>query len=317
MDKCARSSQVPFEKAQLLLCQLHSNIYTLTPKETENLVSFVRSDPDSGLVDLSGWPPLHIACRQQCHELIGACIDMGADLNTPHNGRLPLHLFIEARKKSDVARQLPIPFEPLVAAGADINVRDGRGRTPLLYALYAEHGMYDKTAVPRLLELGADPNIGNHDLSTPLMAAISDLHLDNASSLLAHGARVNDQNSDGDTALHHARLPVSAELLLKHGARTDVRNKQGETALMVALDREEPIHLETMAVLLVAGSTIAGINWQDETNVGKFMRVWRRVENKLSNDFKARSLAQLLGEEPSMAPWAAEQLCAIQTKEII
>jgi ankyrin repeat protein len=55
-------------------------------------------------------------------------------------------------------------------------------------------------------------------------------------SLLEGGARVEETNSDGNTALHVAAFMCHqevVELLLEHGAAPDVRNNRGETALDV------------------------------------------------------------------------------------
>ncbi len=85
-------------------------------------------------------------------------------------------------------------IKTLVAAGADLNIRDPYGQTPLMYAISS--GQSD---IGSLLDLGADANIQTDAGWTSLMYAARD----NASviaSLLEHGADANLLNGEGQTA---------------------------------------------------------------------------------------------------------------------
>src|ERR1700693_6022029 len=73
----------------------------------------------------------------------------------------------------------------LVAHGADVNARDAKGATALMYAvLYG-----DLDYVNLLLDKGADPNAANDFGINALMWAAGDLG--KVLALVAHGAHVN------------------------------------------------------------------------------------------------------------------------------
>ena len=58
----------------------------------------------------------------------------------------------------------------LLARGAEVNVTDASGSTPLMQAAYNETG--DPTIVNRFLALGADPNVKNKNGETALTWAM-------------------------------------------------------------------------------------------------------------------------------------------------
>jgi ankyrin repeat protein len=98
-----------------------------------------------------------------------------------------------------------------------INLRGAGGSTPLMYA--ALYG--DVEAVQRLLDGGADPNVRNDAGATPLLWAVDDVS--KVRVLLDHGADPNARSADGNTALTAAVLTPRAEtvveLLLDRGAQ--------------------------------------------------------------------------------------------------
>jgi ankyrin repeat protein len=80
----------------------------------------------------------------------------------------------------------------------------------------------DFILVTSLIDAGADVNVRNVGGMTPLMAAAKGGHLDTVRILLAQGANVNAKDNDGQTALMHAyseeRQEV-AEMLKAAGAK--------------------------------------------------------------------------------------------------
>jgi ankyrin repeat protein len=149
----------------------------------------------------------------------------------------------------------------LVEFGADVNARqtkeptsdmEGRndlnrfGATPFFLAARS----VDVPLMEVLLELGADPFIGNVDGDSPLMVAAGvgvysqgespgqpEESADAVKLLLDLGAPVNDVDRNGETAMHGPAWRGSNEavmLLVNAGARLDVRNSRGWMPLTIA-----------------------------------------------------------------------------------
>ena len=94
-------------------------------------------------------------------------------------------------------------------------------------------------AVNELIAKGADINVSNDDGWTPLMAAVKNGRLDVTQQLIYKGANINSCKRDGWTALMSAaqkgRLE-EARLLIDSGADINAQTQDGWTALMEAVD---------------------------------------------------------------------------------
>jgi len=159
--------------------------------------------------------------------------------------------------------------QALIASGSDVNARNSRGGTALMYAavpgdaamarLLVRHGarvnlagangwtaltiaaVKGHVAVVRLLLThGADPNHGDLYGYTPLMRAVLEQRSEVVRALLATGrSRVDAVDHYGATALHHAAEVGSrplADMLLSAGADPQLRDRQGRTPAMLARD---------------------------------------------------------------------------------
>src|SRR5205814_10521237 len=125
------------------------------------------------------------------------------------------------------------------------------GATPFLMAA----GTADAALMRLLVELGADPALGNVDNCTPLMAATGvgvggaaadetagtePEVLEAAQLALDLGADVNAVDANGETAMHGAaykNLPKVVQFLANKGAKIEIRdrkNKYGWTPLLIA-----------------------------------------------------------------------------------
>ncbi len=89
-----------------------------------------------------------------------------------------------------------------------------------------------KEVVRILIDAGADPNLADNKGKTPLIANARDLDI--ARTLIAHGANVNARADDGFTPLLNAGTVELTRFLLEHGADPFAKTKQGETALDLA-----------------------------------------------------------------------------------
>jgi len=88
----------------------------------------------------------------------------------------------------------------LIEMGADVNVRDDSGLTPLYWA-----SLRSFTDIAKILiEMGADVNVRNKDGYTPLYWVSSEGHTEIAKMLIEKGADVNTKNEDNETPLQSA-----------------------------------------------------------------------------------------------------------------
>ena len=99
----------------------------------------------------------------------------------------------------------------------------------------------DVDAVKRLLQQGADINATDDTGNTPLINAARYGHLAIVRVLLDNGAKVDERNKLGTSALmmtiYQTYSPAQAmivRLLLEKGANMDFKNLKGETALDIA-----------------------------------------------------------------------------------
>jgi ankyrin repeat protein len=222
-----------------------------------------------------GIGPLLMAVENGHFELAVELLEAGADPNDQRSGFTALHAMTWVRKpaRGEGEEGEPPPLgsgklnslqfvRKLVAHGADVNARlkhgasgkgilNRTGATPFLLACFT-----DDAALMRLLvELGADPLLGNADNCTPLMAACGigvgeaaanetagtePEALEAAQLALDLGNDINAMDANGETAMHGAaykNFPKVVQLLADKGARIEVwnrKNKYGWTPLMIA-----------------------------------------------------------------------------------
>ena len=144
--------------------------------------------------NIKGETPLIVASRE-------GHVDVGADLNLQCNA-MGLTALMTAclYDQRDV-----VTF--LVEHGANVNLQSKDGSTAL-YLFLCGISMYSDdnycNVLSSLIENGADVNACTHDNRTPLMAASRNGHINAVALLVQHGANMDIQNEDGNTALHYA-----------------------------------------------------------------------------------------------------------------
>lgn len=132
-------------------------------------------------------------------------------------------------------------LEQLVQGGANLNVQDRWGLTPLHLALALQLPS-KSTILESLLSADAAFDIGDQDGDMAIHAAASHSDLETMKILLTHVTNINAQNARGQTALHVAirRGEKSiAEMLLKAGADPTIVDSHGMSALKAALACED------------------------------------------------------------------------------
>jgi ankyrin repeat protein len=138
---------------------------------------------------------------------------------------------VKAAKKGDLTK-----VQDLLAKGDDVNAKDKKGETALMWAALGGH----VEMVQTLLARGADVNAKSHDDATALMAAASNGHREVLEALLAKGADVNARADNGVTALMGAASNSNLEMvqaLLAKGADVNARAENGWVALMAAAEK--------------------------------------------------------------------------------
>ena len=143
----------------------------------------------------------------------------------------------------------PLLVQALLEAGADPNVRTGRGSTPLHRAAQSGTPEVIGLLVAAGAEVDAQSDLGISPLhSAVIWAGPSSLAettprvrtgpwLLRVAALLEAGADPNLQDAEGDTPLHRAAQELDTalvSLLARAGANLDTRNNRGETPLVVA-----------------------------------------------------------------------------------
>lgn len=142
--------------------------------------------------DLHTVSPLHEAIENQQLDVVRILLSHGADTNIHDaNGRTALHL---AAGNGSVAA-----VDILIKGGAQINVRDNLFQTPVFLA-----ALNGRSVLKDLIENGADLNLPDDKGRTPLHASILSSHLFAAIILIQHKANINTADEEGKTPLHLA-----------------------------------------------------------------------------------------------------------------
>jgi ankyrin repeat protein len=204
-------------------------------------------------------------------EAAAALLEAGIDPNASAQGWTALHQIAWSRRPQrgqNNPGQKPLGSvgslelaKILVAHGADVNARqtkepssDMEGRNSLnrygATAFFLAAKSVDVPLMQVLLDLGADPFIGNVDGDSPLMVAAGvgvysqgespgqpEESADAVKMLLDLGAPVTEVDKNGETALHGPAWRGSNEavmLLVNAGAKLDARNNRSWLPLTIA-----------------------------------------------------------------------------------
>jgi serine/threonine-protein phosphatase 6 regulatory ankyrin repeat subunit B len=102
---------------------------------------------------------------------------------------------------------------------------------------------YGEQTIGLLIARGADVNLPNKDGQTPLMHCELARGVALAKALVAHGAKIDIRDNSGETALHHAAEQGDEQMmsfLIEHKAPVNVPDSSGYTPLMYAVAGENP-----------------------------------------------------------------------------
>jgi ankyrin repeat protein len=193
---------------------------------------------DIDLQDNHGSTPLHLAIYHMSREAVQLFLDRGADVTLQNGkGQAALHRALQ-RGHPDIIQLI------LSGENVDADALDNDGSTPLHLAASEAEVL---SGARLLLMHGANINLRNKKGQTPLHLASQRGHIDCMELLLNCGAIVDLPDNDGFTPLHLAISKVerrAAELLLKSRANINLRNDKGQTAFHQASERGDLLFME-------------------------------------------------------------------------
>jgi ankyrin repeat protein len=169
----------------------------------------------------------------------------------------PEDALVKAISENDVERVRSLAF-----TDRNLNAIAG-ARYMTVLASAVQHG--NREIVGILIAAGADVNVRNSSGQTGLMFLTNPATVDLVRDLLGAGAKVNARDNFGDNALMNAAATGNAAVLrelITAGARVDATNQSGETALFFAARGNNP---EVVTLLLDAGAWINARNEDDAT----------------------------------------------------
>jgi uncharacterized protein len=189
----------------------------------------ITSEPRAQYRPTGGLTPLLFAARSGCQRCVAAMLRAGADINMANPDGITPLMNAIDNMKYDVAKYL-------LDQGANPHTWDGWGRTPLYIAVNA------RSMGGRLAEAEAS---GENKISIELMGALLDHGVNPNPQLNMHrpgrggnsGRFTEDLLTTGATPLLRAAVAHdndAIEVLLKAGALVDLPNAMGVTPLMAA-----------------------------------------------------------------------------------
>ncbi len=181
---------------------------------------------------------------------------------------------------------------------SELNSYNNNGWTPLMLACVNTKGEHNSDVVDLLLKKGADPNLQDKFGWTALMM-VSGLEASSNSfilnALLKNKADPNIKNIFGYTALMYAckyTNKYAACLLVNHGADVNLQNNNGDSALIILMRNKFP-NIEIAQMLLDAG---ADINLCNSAGCSALMTVF--LQNKCDANREIINLLVANGANP-------------------
>lgn len=249
----------------------------------------IKSGAAVNLADNFKFTALHAAAEAGCLEIVRLLLENGADpVIADEQQRSPLYhaadmghtdiinLLLRYRPLADhLTHPLITPLsmavmgghieaiKALLAAGEDINFRSPADGTTVLH-FAAESGHVDM--INFLVQSGADPDVGDLQLLTPLHRAIRVKQNASAEALIKNGANVNARTTINMTPLHSAAGNLNEEVVaMLLNAHADVNSimSEGYAPLQTALHYRGTKLLSTL-------SGPAGSNVEEHSSITPF-----------------------------------------------
>ncbi|XP_060574718.1 uncharacterized protein LOC132732332 [Ruditapes philippinarum] len=188
------------------------------------LNAFIRAGADLNFPDGSGSTALHCACLFKYEEKVKALIEAGANVNIANmSGSYPLHILLpyinEMLFEEEVVEYQDVNkiADLLIDAKTDIKLKAKHGITALHQAAMMPGNIQ---LIEKLIEVGADVNEQNDEGETALHLACTSNEIRTIQVLTDAATDINIESKLGDSALHYAVRfgkiePVKGELCEK------------------------------------------------------------------------------------------------------
>ncbi len=171
-----------------------------------------------------GMPVIILSAVNGYLEFVQLLLEQDADVNAINNdGATALH-YIALNTENNTNEHSIV--ELFLSNGADVDIKDGNGDTPLTIASYRAKSDLAKL----LIDAGADVSEKNNRDFTALMLAVQAGNIELVKTLLDAGADVHADRLRGGTALSVASdkgFVELAEILLNHGADINFQDAAG------------------------------------------------------------------------------------------
>ena len=204
-------------------------IVALTNGHNDAFTFLIDKGADVNLQDHVGYTALHHAVESRNFDAVSCLVHNGADVNlfTSINKHTPLMSACQFHNMDAI--------NVLLNKGADVNLQDRDGKSALHFAC--------SDICYWLIQNLADVNMCDNHNCTPLMQASSKSDVKKVAMLVENQAKVDLQDMNGNTALHHAMhnsyhsheyTPEICCALLTAKASIHLCNSQGWTPLLLA-----------------------------------------------------------------------------------
>ena len=168
--------------------------------------------------------PLYYAALHSYEDIGDLLLDKGSDINADDGGWTLLYDAILYDYYGDKGKDA---IKLLISKGANVNIKDSAGCTPLHYAIWMDYG----DIVETLINNGSDVNAEDNDGFTPYCCAVMRGRKDFVELLIAKGATPV-------STIHWAACAGDLEKVkafIEEGTDIDAKDKSGETPLFYAV----------------------------------------------------------------------------------
>ena len=220
--------------------------------DAKEVKSAIRKDGAGLIPALAELDPSSEFLQQTYAQLV----ELGANINDGDlHGSTALHHAVAGKELKLI--------EWLLENGADANVADDAGKTPLILAV--EAGGRSELYKP-LLKAGADPTLGDSDGNTPLHFAAAQTSSPLLDTLLGYVDQCSIANSEGRTPLHIACEKYhykGISLLLEKGASRCAKDNDGIYPLSLLKQDDHRGEFATMQTFDADSGSVSTVSTSD------------------------------------------------------